>query len=94
MYEWTITRDLICGGDLAGTVGPFDATMSTAEISSHPERQYFEMYDDEGSKYFAGYIVGDDDCFGFEPLDDFGMPGYGCTEIRYKNPHTGKMEIL
>tara|TARA_Y100001938_G_scaffold142451_1_gene213717 strand:- start:1408 stop:1686 length:279 start_codon:yes stop_codon:yes gene_type:complete len=92
MYEWTITRDLICGGDLAGTVGPFDAMMSTAEISSHPDRQYFEMYDDDGNKYFAGYFVGDD-ASGFEPLDDLGMSA-GCTEIRYKNPHTGKMEIL
>jgi len=93
MYEWTITRDLICGGDLAGRDMP-GATMSAAEISSHPDRQYFEMYDGDGNKYFAGYFVGDDDASGFEPLDDLGMPGYGCTEIRYKNPRTGKMEIL
>jgi len=30
--------------------------------------------------YYEGYLVGGDD---FEPLDDFGMPDAGATEIRY-----------
>ena len=94
MYAWTITQDKICDGEEAGTVGPFDASMSATEISSHPDREYFAMYDDDGEQYFAGYFVGDDDASGFEPLEDLGMPGYGCTEIRYKNPRTGKMETL
>jgi|TARA_R100001530_G_scaffold110783_3_gene78010 hypothetical protein len=40
------------------------------------------MFDDDGVLYYAGLIWGDYD--GFEPLDDFGMPNAGCTEIQLR----------
>ena len=54
----------------------------------------FSMYDDDGGLCYEGVFVGDDDATGFEPLEEFGMPNAGCTEIRYHNPKTGKMERL
>lgn len=40
----------------------------------------FRMYDDDGILYYEGRCTNDGD---FMPLDDFGEPAAGCTEIRY-----------
>lgn len=42
----------------------------------------FKMFDDDGEWYFDGIIAGIYD--GLEPLDDFGMPYAGATEIRFR----------
>ena len=85
--QWTITQDLIADPsakpgtncNAAGMVGPRDATLTADEIISHPKAAPFTMYDDDGELYYRGMIVGPDD---YAPLDDFGMPNAGCTEIR------------
>lgn len=51
----------------------------------------FKMYDDDGELYYSGWAKQDAD---FDPLDDFGMPNAGCTEIRYYNPKTDRYETL
>ena len=51
----------------------------------------FKIYDDDGELYLSGKSTDDSD---FGPLDDFGMPSYGATEIRYKNKKTGRYETL
>ena len=86
-YRWAITKDLIMTG-AEGVEAPngLDPT-----IKDNPAR--FSMYDDDGECYYEGFLVGDD-ASGFEPLEEFGMPNAGCTEIRLKNPHTGAMETL
>ncbi len=84
-YNWTITRDFISTG-ATGQTGPANKSRHTANQTD------FEMYDDDGVLYYRGSIFGDFD--GFEPLDDFGMPNAGCTEIRLKNATTGKFETL
>jgi len=43
----------------------------------------FRMYDDDGEMYYEGIATPDDGEDGFAPLDDFGTPNAGCTEIRY-----------
>lgn len=58
------------------------------------QRQYFRLYDDDGNFYLGGFAILGDDCDGFEPLDEWAMPAFGATEIRYKSPKTGKFEIL
>jgi len=93
-YAWVITKDHLEDGEENGTVGPGGTALSAAEISSHEKSERFSMYDDDGECYYEGFFVGDDSTNGFEPLDDFGMPNAGCTEIRYSNPNTGKMERL
>lgn len=55
---------------------------------------HFKMYDDDGELYYSGYSKPLNDVDGFEPLDDFGMPNAGCTEIKYRNATSGKYETL
>ena len=40
----------------------------------------FRMLDDDGELYYRGLLVGD--FGGLEPLDDFGAPNSGCTELQ------------
>jgi hypothetical protein len=46
------------------------------------------MMDDDGNIYYGGLIQGAD-YQGFEPLDDFGAPNAGATEIHYINADGG-----
>lgn len=56
-----------------------------------PEMKYrFRCCDDDGTTYFWGEINTDSS---FAPLDYEGAD-YGCTYIEYKNPVTGKYEVL
>ena len=56
----------------------------------------FQMFDDDGNLYYEGRIwcaPGEEDGEAlFSPLDDFGMPNAGCTEIHYLED--GKWEPL
>ena len=73
-YRWKITKDRVDTG-AEGTEGPRNLDPT---IKDNPAR--FSMYDDDGECYYEGMIYGDYD--GFEPLDGFGTPNAGCTEIR------------
>ena len=77
-YRWKITKDHI-ETDAKGICGPCD---TGDDLTITDNRQHFVMKDDDGETYYEGEIYGDFD--GFEPLDDFGMPNAGCTEIYYK----------
>jgi hypothetical protein len=52
--------------------------------------QWFKIYDDDGELYYSGIRTGEAAEYGsqelFEPLDDFGRPNAGATEIHYWNP--------
>jgi hypothetical protein len=93
-YAWIITRDHIAdvtieagtNSDAAGVTGPHN---QVAELKSG-EGKAFRMLDDDGNLYYTGRIIGNHS--GFEPLEDFGTPNAGCTEIRYLNNH--KWETL
>lgn len=53
----------------------------------------FRLYDDDGILYYEGRMNDwewENNPFG--PLDDYGMPNSGCTELRYKKE--GKWETL
>jgi hypothetical protein len=94
-HGWLITKDHICNGTDEGTLGPCDATLTADEIRNHPKRVHFKMYDDDGELYYEGYNVESDesDDPGFEPLDHFGMPNAGCTELRLRSK-SGTYETL
>lgn len=84
-YAWVITVDHI-ETDAVGTIGPGGATMDVDAIKK--AGAHFRMYDADGELYYQGYICGD--YSGFEPLDDFGTPNAGATDIRMrKGPHHG-----
>jgi hypothetical protein len=89
-YNWVITKDHIGLGGDKGIIGPRSATKTLEQIKK--EGDYFQMVTCDGELYYDGYICGDYE--GFEPLDDFGMPNAGCTDIRYRNKETNKMEII
>lgn len=74
-YRWKITKDHIDDGDSKGVEGPRDASDDVVENASR-----FSIYDDDDILYYEGIIYGDYD--GFEPLDDFGTPNAGATQIK------------
>jgi hypothetical protein len=89
-YAWVITRDHISEPPAcdAGTQGPRDATATQLQAASKAGTP-FKMYDDDGILYYEGRCWsedGTDSEDGFGPLDDFGTPNAGCTEIRYRQP--------
>jgi hypothetical protein len=74
--QWMITKDLIDDGANEGR-------KSAGFKPGKPMTVKFRMYDDDMELYFTGHMQKLD----FEPLEDFGMPAYGCTELQY---NTGK----
>ena len=75
-YFWTIDKDHI-----EGTADGLSCNFMLDTF--HPLGEQFRMFDDDEELYYEGTIWGDYD--GFEPLDDFGMPSAGCTNIQYQN---------
>jgi hypothetical protein len=83
-------------GESIGTIGPSDIHPDILEIlqndlynnhpyvhdldNNHPYVNRFDMYDDDGIRYFAGVLIGDN-VDGDEPLYDYGTPYAGATEI-------------
>lgn len=96
-YAWKVTYDHLDKKRVA-VYGPHDITGSQrAELDAmHGDTDgKFRMFDDDGELYYTGYLVGDvesDDAFG--PLDDYGTPNAGATEIRYFRPERGVWEQL
>lgn len=78
-YSWVITKDLISNGEDVGRMGPHNCELDAKDVKENGKK--FTMYDDDGGHYYTGFIIGKYD--GFEPLDDFGTPNAGCTEIKY-----------
>lgn len=97
--QWTITNDHIAeegtepatNANAVGMVGPRTATMTAAEIIANPDSRRFRMTDGDGEVYYTGlcYLPEGltEDAFG--PLDDFGQPNAGATEIAYLDPENG-----
>lgn len=91
---WTITKDHIAdpearqpsNANAVGMVGPRGATLTADEIVAHPKGRKFRIKDGDGELYYEGVSVitddGDEDEFG--PLDDFGRPNAGATDIEYQ----------
>ncbi len=75
--RWIITKDIIDDGDDNGIMS-FDGPPR----ENFPSKK-FRMFDDDGELYYEGIAEPDDECSEFEPLDDYGMPNAGCTEIKY-----------
>ncbi len=48
---------------------------------------HFKMYDDDDTLAYGGYLKTELDGTeeAFAPLDDYGMPNFGCTDIKYRN---------
>lgn len=92
-YAWAISNDHLADNDACpgtnanayGVSGPRGNDLTAKEIFENPEAEKFRMLDDDGELYYEGFMLHGEESTGFEPLEDFGMPNAGCTEIRYKD---------
>lgn len=69
-YDYDIDRDL-----------PHHFKPKPEDEPGTPNGRLFRIYDDDGTLYYEGVILGD--YSGFEPLDDFGRPNAGAVDIAY-----------
>lgn len=77
MDSWYISIDKIDDGDAVGQWNGKEKTLEDAQkVCTHA----FRMLDDDGEVYYHGKSSCSSS---FDPLDDFGMPNAGCTDIQY-----------
>jgi hypothetical protein len=97
---WIITKDFIAdpnapqpsNANAVGMIGPSHAKLTAEEIIHHPQGRKYRMKDDDGEVYYEGVMVvtpEDGDDAEFRPLDDFGTPNAGATDIEYQQKHGG-----
>jgi len=77
----------------AWVTGPSEATQEEIEQAIKSGIP-FKMYDDDGLIYYSGRFWSEDGEPDFGPLDDYGTPNAGATEIRYPTGSNGKWETL
>jgi hypothetical protein len=90
-YAWTIINDYRAVDtaddgtmlNARGIVGPTGSARTHDEIVADPHARHFRLYGG-GQLRYEGVIAGDFQ--GDEPLDDFGRPLGGCTDIQYLKP--------
>jgi hypothetical protein len=98
-YAWKITRNYESAGDSRKPWGPggLPAEIKSPNDIDWTGAEKFRLLDDDGNIYCAGlHVEGDiDSCAcGFGPLDDWGRPNFGCTEIQYLDEKTGEYRTL
>ena len=89
-YRWIITKDHVKDPDAKegtnsnakGVQGPRNCNEN---LKSNPQK--FSLYDDDGECYAEGMLYSTDKAYNteeslFSPLYDFGMPHWGCTQIK------------
>lgn len=102
---FVITKDHLEENRSQGVIGPRDYYNNNiskfggqdSNLIDHIKKsgKHFRMYDDDGELYYEGYFLHHStESSEFEPLECFGTPNAGCTEIRYRNPSTNKYETL
>jgi len=82
-YYWIIDRDYTAepGAEVGTNMNARGISGGATRLIDYPVKvtpQRFVMKDDDGISYYAGRLYGG--C-GFEPLDDYGTPNAGATEI-------------
>lgn len=96
-YAWLITKDHMpdesepegTNSNATGVTGPSTASEEDLARLAAGEGNTFTMYDDDGERYYTGRLVVsgdvtfDDEIACSGPLDDFGTPNAGATEIRW-----------
>lgn len=94
-YGWIITKDHYAEreGDQSsvGTMGPRGITEKIQEQLKKGEGIKFRLLDDDKNLIAEGLQIegdsGEEGCFA--PLDDFGMPNWGCTELQQYTEKNG-----
>jgi len=86
-YGWIITKDYLSKSigekSKSGTMGPSSISDEITQRLKKGEGTKFRLYDDDGILYAEGLqITNGDEESEFAPLDDYGTPNWGCTELR------------
>jgi hypothetical protein len=81
MNHWIITTDFIepsnnRRGEWLYASPRFPGNFTVANLPIE-----FRLYDGDGNLYYEGRMQNED----FDPLDDFGGPNAGCTEIKTRS---------
>jgi len=80
-YRWVITKVHLEGEEhVKGMMGGRDCDPN---LKSNPVR--FSLYTDDDDCYAEGMLYcidGEEGCYEFAPLDDYGTPNWGCTYIK------------
>lgn len=90
---WKITKDYFAQPeDKPGTNGNAVGIESNDWDESRADRAtiQFRMFDDDMNLVYEGVM----DRYSHAPLDDFGTPNFGCTELRYLTPGKTVWELL
>jgi hypothetical protein len=89
-----------------GLTGPRTATEADIKRLQAGEGTRFRLLDDDGEIYYYGRQLETSDCteeyengmWGaeseFAPLDNFGRPNAGCTELQYPNGKDDKGKVI
>lgn len=89
-YAWIITKDYLPSDDqeeATGLTGPYDALPDLLERLAKGEGKTFDLYDDDGERYYRGRLLTnsptmeEEHCYA--PLEDFGQGWAGCTAVRW-----------
>jgi len=84
-YRWVITKDRISEPGEKSAVGVMGPGACDENLKSNPQR--FSLYDDDGECYAEGMLYSTDEEYNYEealfsPLNNFGLPNWGCTQIK------------
>lgn len=82
---WIITKDH-ADTDAVGVIGPRNVSETAIAKLERGEGFRFRMLDDDDLTYYHGLSSEADS---FDPLDDFGTPNAGCTDIQYRGRSGG-----
>jgi hypothetical protein len=89
-----------------GLIGPSTATEADIKRLQAGEGTRFRLLDDDGEIYYYGRQLETSECteeyengfWGaeseFAPLDNFGRPNAGCTELQYPNGKDDKGKVI
>lgn len=90
MYGWVITKT---DPDNAEVIGVSGGKLTKDFVLNHPDKEEFIMLCQGEEGFIRGFALIDDNCDGFEPLDNYGMPNFGFSSIFY-NDGNGKFHEL
>jgi hypothetical protein len=93
LRRWVITKNVLDADDPEVTEDNPGVPKSIFEPDAKGGVP-FQLFDDDGELYYRGRHFGDwMSERGFDPLD-WAMGYAGCTCIKYRDPETGKWEVL
>jgi len=103
VVNFVITKDLLADGGDEGTNcnakgmvrrSEHAEEMTAEQIKNHKDAEFFQIFDDDDTHYYSGYMVSDGgEDADFAPLT-WATWNAGCSYMKIRNKKTGKMDCL